>query len=131
MLVYKTVLAERQISSLRNRDLLSFNHFTVDLSQRGCAALGYRLTGPHPLKALCVKHLVGRLRVIIAFLDSTAAIVLLVGPHDRDRPEIDVYTLLYELLGVRPPDDERRTKPPCCDGGTGLPEPLGDLIEEL
>ncbi|WP_162907809.1 hypothetical protein [Allorhizocola rhizosphaerae] len=47
-----------------------------------------------------------------------------VGPHARDRPEIDVYTMLYELTGVRPPDDEKRTKPPCCDEGTGLPEPL-------
>ncbi len=129
--VYTTDFADLQIGRLRNRDREAFDRFVSDLGHRGCIAPGYRLTGPEPVNAICVKHLVGPLRAIVGFKTSSEAWIVLVGPHARDRPEIDVYTLLYELAGVRPPDDEKRTKPPCCDAGTGLPVELGDLVEQL
>jgi hypothetical protein len=94
-------------------------------------ALGYRLAGPHPLGAICIKHFAGALRVAVAFNSNREVFILLVAPHVRDDPGMDIYTLLYELVGVKPPDDEKRTKPPRCDGDTSLPIELEAEIEEL
>lgn len=79
--------------------------------------MGYRLTGQHPLPSLCVKHLYGTDRVVVAFRGDEAW-VLLVGPHASGDRATDVYGRLYALLGFDPPRGERR-KPPCCnDDGT-------------
>jgi hypothetical protein len=129
--VFRTTLADQQIRNLRRRDSDSFGAFAEDLRHRGCAALGYRLTGPVPLSALCVKHLIGPLRVVVAFRSAAEALILLVGPHARDDPGMDIYTLLYQLMDLSPPDTARRTKPPCCDPETGLPAELESLLEEL
>ena len=129
--VLRTALADRQIRNLRNRDLASFGAFAKDLRHRGCAALDYRLTGPVPLNALCVKHLAGPMRVVVAFRSAAEALILLLGPHARDDPGMDIYTLLYELIGVSPPDGQKRAKPPFCDQETGLPVELEALIEEM
>ena len=39
------------------------NQFLDTLEAQGCKALGYRLTGDLPIDHLCVKHLIGNLRV--------------------------------------------------------------------
>jgi hypothetical protein len=86
--------------------------FEQELARRGCAALGYRLTGDEPLSSLCVKHLRGTDRVVVAFT-GVEAWVILVGPHvDGDRAA-DVYAALYALADVSPPT-QARSKPPCC-----------------
>lgn len=36
--------------------------------------------------------------------------------------EPDVYTALYQLVGVEPQDQAKRTKPSCCDGDGTAPE---------
>lgn len=129
--VYSTKLSDLQVDRLRVRDRQAFDRFVDELGHRGCAALGYRLTGPVPINAICIKHLPAELRVAVSFRNRAEAWVLLVGKHLRDDPGMDIYTLLYELVGVRPPDDEKRTKPPCCDGDSGLPVELEAEIEEL
>lgn len=68
---------------------------------------------------------------MVAFKTSQEAWVILLGPHVRDDPGVDIYTLLYELVGVEPPDDAERTKPPCCDTETGLPAELELALDEL
>jgi hypothetical protein len=128
--VVTTPRADQQINQLRSTQTKQLTTFVKDLESRGCAALGYRLTGDEPLEHLCVKHLGGQLRVIVAFERADRAWLLLVGPHDDSDPDIDVYTELYQLVGFRPPDSTKRTKPPCC-GGDGEPPALGKAAEEL
>lgn len=127
-----TARSEQQIARLRRRSVARFEQFLDDLAARGCAALGYRLTGPLPLDHLCVRHLDGLLRVVVGFLSPDQAWILLVGPHDDGDPDIDVYTALYELAGVKPADNARRDKPPCCTGTGQVTAPtLGADVEAL
>jgi hypothetical protein len=110
--VKATPIAARQISALRGPRRKALEAFVTALSVEGCKALGYRLSGAEPLPQLCVKHLRGSDRVVVAFEDVTAW-VLLVGPHDEGDRRGDVYRLLYELAGVDTPKSPR-TKPACC-----------------
>jgi hypothetical protein len=127
--VFRTTLADRQVRGLRGARAAAFQRFEVELAHQGCAALGYRLTGADPLPQLCVKHLRGRDRVVVAFTEDEAW-VLLVGPHDAEDAARDVYLALYELAGLAPPE-QPRTKPPCCDDTGRSPIVDEDAIEDL
>jgi hypothetical protein len=94
-------------------------------------ALAYRLSGPTPVDHLCVKHLGGSLRVVVAFESPTRAWILLVGPHDDQDPVLNVYAELYRLLGVEPPNAAGRSKPPCCDEVQELPPVLGAAVTDI
>ncbi|MBW4715949.1 hypothetical protein [Saccharothrix obliqua] len=127
--VVETPVAGAQAASLRGPARQAYERFLDELAHSGCAALGYRVTGPDPLPRLCVKHLRGTDRVVVAFPTPDVAWVLLVGAHDDD-PGRNLYDALYELAGVRPRLNERRTKPPCC--ADGVPPEAGDeLVDEL
>lgn len=121
--IAETLLAGAQASTLRGPARKAYEAFLDDLAHRGCAALGYRVTGPEPLPRLCVKHLRGADRVVVAFESAQLAWILLVGPHGD--PDIDVYDRLYELAGIRPPNSRMRTKPSCC--GTSGEAPVADV----
>ena len=123
--VVATPRAEQQIDGLDRRQSKSFSEFLDDLAASGCRALSYRLSGPTPLDHMCVKHLSSSLRVVVAFESPHQAWILLVGPHHDDDEIMDVYTELYRLLGVDPPDAAGRLKPPCCDEAQDLPPILG------
>lgn len=128
--VFETHLASRQADALRGAARQAYQAFLDDLAAEGCAAMGYRLTGPDPLPRLCAKHLRGQDRVIVAFSAPDEAWVVLIGTHTTD-PGRNVYDQLYQLAGVSPPDQASRTKPPCCgetDGRTPMVPP-GDLDE--
>ena len=112
LVVRSTPIADRQIASLRGARLKAYLSFEQELASRGCAALGYRLTGAEPLSSLCVKHLRGADRAVVAFTTEEAWVIL-VGPHAAGDQAVDVYTKLYELVGV-PPPTQPRSKPPCC-----------------
>jgi len=129
--VVETHTAHAQANGLRGRARLAYERFLDDLAHSGCAALGYRVTGPEPLPRLCVKHLRGADRVVVAFPSPEVVWVLLVGPHDDD-PGLDLYEALYEMAGVRPRLSEKRTKPRCCTDEPGIP-PLVDenLVDDL
>ncbi|WP_433245531.1 hypothetical protein ACQPYK_43590 [Streptosporangium sp. CA-135522] len=119
--VYLSVLAEKQAEALRGADLRAFVAFVGDLEARGCAALGYRLTGEFPVNRLCVKHLRGAMRVVVAFEGAGRSWVLMMGPHDeRDRTH-DVYASLWGVCGLDAPPVGERTKPACCDGDGAEP----------
>jgi hypothetical protein len=109
--------AEVLAARLRGPAARAYQVFLDDLVRRGCAALGCRVTGPDPLERLCARHLRGEDRVVVAFQGETRAWVLLVGAHRADNPGADFYEELYRLAGVRPPSDQCRRKPPCCDDG--------------
>src|SRR5262249_2998664 len=98
---------------------------------RGCGALACRLSGPAPVDHLCVKHLQGSLRVVVAFETRERAWILLVGPHDDQDTVLNVYSELYRLIGAGPPDDAGRTKPPCGGQLEQLPPVLGAAITEI
>jgi hypothetical protein len=128
--VYETFLATREASGLRGEARKAYEAFLIELEHAGCRALGYRVTGPEPLPRICVKHLRGRDRVVVTFLDEDSPLVLLVGQHCAADPDRDIYNLLYRLAGVEPPDEEKRTKPACC--GDGNPPVLDEaLIDDL
>lgn len=126
--VQATRLAHQQITSLRGRHKTAFEQWLNRVKAAGCAALDYRLTGD-VAERLCVVHLRGTIRVIVAFASPTQVRVLLVGPHDDADPGLDVYAGLYRQLGIEPPTG-KRTKPPCC-GPAGEPPVWGDDVETL
>ncbi len=66
--------------------------------------------------------------MVLLFPAEDEVAVLLVGPHDRENPDLDVYRRLYEALGVEVPDDEHR-RPACCEDG--LPPVDPELLERL
>lgn len=80
---------------------------------------------------MCVKHLRGSLRVVVASEDPGRAWILLVGRHDDQSAVLNVHAELYRLLGVEPPDSAGRDKPPCCDESTDLPPVLGAAVTEF
>jgi hypothetical protein len=128
-----TLRAQQQVNNLRTRDRRAYDQFLTALRARGCEALGYRLAGEGLLERLCVVHLIGRLRVVVAFESAAAATVLLVGPHADDDPFLDVYSQLYALAGLDSPPTAQRRKPPCCEGEDRSPpilntEVLDDLV---
>jgi hypothetical protein len=127
----ETPLASAQAARLRGPAARVYQAFLDDLHRRGCAALGYRVTGPVPLEQLCVKHLRGADRVVVAFEGSARAWVLLVGAHREDDPRRDFYDELYRLAGARPPSDQRRRKPPCCEDRDRPPAIDEPTIAEL
>ena len=98
------------------------------LERVGCDAAGYRLSGD-ALDKLCVIHLWGRWRLVLAFPEPGVAAVVDIGEHiDHDRRR-DVYARLYEALDVDPPA-EPRDKPPCCDeSGPPVSEAQLDVAE--
>ena len=130
--VLATPRAEQQIGALGRKQAKAFSDFLSDLAARGCAALAYRLSGPAPLDHLCVKHLGGSLRVVVAFESERRAWIMLVGPHDDQDPVLNIYAELYRLLRVNPPDAAGRDKPPCCEETAKQPPVLGtDLTDVL
>jgi hypothetical protein len=78
--VLSTSRADQQIVRLRKRQAKAFDQFLDELARLGCRALAYRLSGSTPIDHLCVKHLSGAIRVVVAFETSERAWVLLVGP---------------------------------------------------
>ena len=129
--VIATPRADQQIAGLDRTHARAFGEFLDDLAARGCQALGYRLSGPAPVDHMCVKHLRDSLRVVVAFGGQQRAWILLVGRHDDQDPVLNVYAELYRLLGVEPPDNAGRDKPPCCEESTDLPPVLGAAVTEL
>jgi hypothetical protein len=125
-----TPLANKVIEGLPRKARNAYDQFEADLAARGCGALAYRLSGGF-LDHLCVIHLTGQMRVIVAFESPEIAYVALIGKHDRGRPPLDVYQQLYELAGHRPSDQAGRDKPPCCDTETGEPPVDAALLDEL
>jgi hypothetical protein len=129
--VVSTRRAQQQAGDLDRTHALAFAAFVDDLARNGCAALGYRLTGPVPINRMCVKHLRGSVRVVVAFESSRRVCIVLVGPHDDTDPNRNVYAELYELLDAAPLEGSGRRKPPCC-GEEGQPPPaLGDDLADL
>jgi hypothetical protein len=129
--VLSTPRADQQIQSLTRKLARTFDAFLDDLAARGCQALAYRLTGETPVDHVCVNHLRGALRVIVAFETPSKAWVLLVGPHDDQDPVLNVYAELYRLLGAEPQPDSGRDKPPCCDQDAGMPPILGEALAAI
>ncbi len=129
--VLATPRAEQQISGLGRKQAKTLATFLDELAANGCRALAYRLSGNPPVDHLCVKHLVGPLRVVVAFETPQRAWVLLVGPHDDQDPALNVYAELYRLLGAEPPPEAGRDKPPCCDEIADLPPVLGETLAEI
>lgn len=128
--VRATPLANKIIENLPRGARNAYDRFEADLAARGCAALGYRLSG-ELLDHLCVAHLAGAMRVIVAFESADIAYIVLVGDHDSRRPPLDVYQQLYALAGHEPPDQAGRNKPPCCDTQSGQPPVSATLIDDL
>ncbi|AHJ58563.1 hypothetical protein [Amycolatopsis keratiniphila] len=126
--VRATPIAQQQIGQLRGRPQRAFESWLQRIKTSGCKALTYRMTGEH-VERLCVFHFYGELRVIVAFAAPQDARVLLVGPHDDADPGIDVYTQLFELLGI-PRPTERVGKPDCC-GPDKRPPVWGEDVEML
>jgi hypothetical protein len=126
-----TERAAQQVGALHKKERRSCDQFIRDLRARGCESLSYRLSGEGLLTKICVVHLSGALRVVAAFTAGDAVTILLAGPHDRD-PFTDVYSQLYQLVGLAEPPAAERTKPPCCGAEDGKPPiPDADLLADL
>jgi hypothetical protein len=97
----------------------SFEAAVLRLASDGCRAASYRLTGTI-VERICSVPLSGRYCALVCFPDADRIVVLLVGEHLREYPEVDIYRQLYRTLGLSEPTEER-TKPPCCGDETGAP----------
>ena len=127
-----TERAAQQVDQLRKKERRSYDQFLLALRARGCASLNYRLSGDGLLSKICVAHLSGPLRVVVAFPAPNVATILLVGAHDDQDPFVDVYSQLYRLAGLTEPPTAGRIEPPCCgeeDGKAPLPD--SELIADL
>jgi hypothetical protein len=129
--VLATSRADQQIASLTRKHTRAFDGFLNQLAAHGCEALAYRLSGEQPIDHICVKHLSGSLRVVVAFESPRRAWILIVGQHDDRDPVLNVYAELYRLLGVEPQPDSGRDKPPCCDTSKAEPPVLGDALADI
>lgn len=128
--VLETPIAAAQVAALRGPRKRAYSAFLLELAANGCAAMSYRLAGPEPLPRLCIRHLRGADRVVVAFEDNDRAWVVLVGPHDDD-PNRNIYDRLYALIGAAVEPSERRTKPPCCDEEGAAPVTDEELVMRL
>jgi len=129
---FVTERAAQQIGRLRKKERRSYDQFLLALRARGCASLNYRLSGDDLVSKVCVAHLSGVLRVVVAFSSRKVATILLVGPHDNKDPFMDVYSQLYELAGLTEPPSVERAKPPCCEEEDGSPPVAdGELLADL
>jgi hypothetical protein len=127
-----TERAAQQAGDLRKKERRSYDQFLLALRANGCASLNYRLSGNDLLSKICVAHLSGSLRVVVAFSAHNVATILLIGPHNDKDPFIDVYSQLYELAGLAELPTAERTKPPCCGAEDGKPSvPDIELLEAL
>lgn len=123
-----TPLAKSQAAGLRGPAKAAYETFTRDLAHHGCAAMGYRLTGDL-VEQLCVRHLRGAGRVIVAFPEPAIATIVLVGRHTTD--DTNVYDLLYRVLGISTVPADKRTKPTCCDEAGDPPPVDEELVDAL
>jgi len=123
-----TPTGRRSVDALRGKARRSFDAAVERLAAEGCAAGDYRLTG-EDIEHICALHLYGRYRALVAFPDDASVVVLLVGEHLADDPELDVYRDLYRQLGLREPA-AKRTKPPCCNEG-GKPPVDSELLDRF
>lgn len=119
--------ASKQIDDLRGKNREAWLTWLARLKAEGCRALGYRLSGD-VAERLCVSHLRGRLRVVVAFESPHRAVVVMVGEHDN-QSSANVYDQLYELLDIEVPEASR-DKPSCC-GGDGQPPLWGAEVDDL
>ncbi len=118
--VHATPLANKIIKDLPRGSRAAYDQFEADLARRGCAALAYRLSGD-VLEHLCVVHLAGAIRVIVAFESAEVAYVVLVGNHDdRGTRRWTSTAGCTRWLGA---SHRRRLagQPPCCDTESGEP----------
>jgi hypothetical protein len=119
--VKETFFANRQSTARGGPARRAYGRFLRDLGARGCAAMGYRVTGPEPPPYLCVCHLRGADRVVVAFSSPQLVWVVLLGQHTGN-PATDIYDLRYAMAGVRPERQDRRRKPACCDPDGAAPD---------
>lgn len=123
-----TPTGRRTVEALRGKARKSFDAAVERLAVEGCAAGDYRLTGAD-IEHICAVHLYGRHRALVAFPDTESVVVLLVGEHVADDPDLDVYRSLYRLLDL-PEPSAKRTKPPCCRED-GEPPVDADLLDRF
>lgn len=116
------------IAGLRGAVKDSLKNTLLALERSGCEAAGYRLSG-EAVHRLCVTHLYGSWRLLLAFPEPEVVVVIDVGEHLADEPGRDVYSRLYEIMGTTP-TAEPRTKPPCCDDDR-IPPVSAELAEDL
>lgn len=110
--VWPTATAAEDLRALRGKQAEAFKNARAELERVGCRAAHYRLSGAD-VEHICVLKLRDNWRVLVFFPAENQVAILLVGPHDRENPQLDAYARLYRLLGVEVPDDEHR-RPPCC-----------------
>jgi hypothetical protein len=125
--VWPTPIASDDLDGLPNDVDKVVEQKIRELESKGCAAADYRLSG-EDVEHICIVILPRRHRMVIAFPAEEEVTILLVGPHNEADTAVDVYTRLYEVLGIDVPTDKRR-KPACCTGAE--PSVDGDLVDEF
>lgn len=128
-----TAVASRQLQALRGRRRDAALRVIGELRVQGCEAAGYRLAGDR-VQHVCCRHLYSNDRLLTVWLADDRAVIVLIGPHNRDKG--DVYVQMTEALHLEIPPDER-AKPPCCDkegvppGDEASAEDIIDAVETV
>jgi hypothetical protein len=97
--VWPTPIGSEDIDELRGDLRSAVKQKIRELKSQGCAAANYRLSGDD-VEHICIVVLPRRHRMVIAFPAEDEVTILLVGPPEEADPEVNVYTRLYEALGI-------------------------------
>ena len=89
-----------------------------ELVAQGCAEAGYRLQGA-AVERICAVHVGANMRLLSAFPAPGEIWVLLIGPHEDQNPNVDVYRSLYRALGLDdyPPGNPEHPDDCCLEDG--------------
>jgi hypothetical protein len=113
--VWPTRLGAADLAALRGAHAKAAKRAITELGRSGCAAAHYRLSGDG-VERICVRRLRDNWRMVLSFPASDEVAIVLVGPHERENPDLDIYMRLYAALGIEVPDAEHRRPACCCDG---------------
>lgn len=113
--VWPTRLGASDLAALRGAQAKAAKRAIIELERSGCAAAHYRLSGAG-VERICVRRLRDNWRMVLSFPAAEEIAIVLVGPHERENPDLDVYLRLYAALGIEVPDAEHR-RPKCCSDG--------------
>ena len=94
---------------MRGKARRSFDAAVRRLASEGCKAGDYRLTG-EGVDRICAVHLYGRHRLLVCFPDDRQVVVLLVGEHTSDDPEVESIgaSTGCSICPSRPPNGRNR-----------------------
>lgn len=128
--VWRTPIGAEDLDLLPARARRLAEQRMREMESQGCRAAGYRLQGAG-VDHICAVWLTRNHRLVVGFPSAQEVVVLLAGPHDDERAELDVYRTLYDVLGISDyPTGDPLHEQDCCEDAV-LPPVDGELVDRF